>query len=103
MAVRLTVSIPDALAKRMEPYRPLLSPSELMQTALIERLDDLEGVGPDEVWKDRIASFARNLSRRKKARLIAELQRKPDLSAAEKEFLLEVGKAFRPYPTSRRM
>jgi hypothetical protein len=80
------------MAKQMEPY------------SLINRLrlDDLERVGAD-FWQNQISSFARNLSRRKKARLIAELQRKPNLSAAEKEFLLEVGKAFRPYPTSRRM
>jgi propanediol dehydratase small subunit len=80
------------MAKQMEPY------------SLINRLrlDDLERVGPD-FWQDRIASFARNLSRRNKARLIAELQRKPNLSLAEKEFLIEVGNAFRPYPTSRRM
>ena len=104
MAVRRPVSILDALPWRMEPYKQLLSCSfDFMQGELIERLDELKSVGPDDVWKDRIASFARNLSRRKKARLIAELQRKPDLSAAEKEFLLEVGKAFRPYPTSRRM
>lgn len=92
MAVRLTVSIPDALAKRMEPYRPLLSPSELMQSALIEQLNELEGVGIDDVLKDLIASFAKSLPRRKKARLIAELHQKAELSPAEQEFLLEVGK-----------
>ena len=63
-------------------------------------------IGPDDVWKDRIAKLARNLSRRNKARLarlIAELHQKAELSHAEQEFLLELGKAFRPYATSRRM
>ena len=91
MAVRLTVSIPDALAKRMEPHKQLISPSELMQQALIERLNDLEGVGLDDVLKDLISSFAKSLTRRKKARLIAELHQKAELSPAEQEFLLEVG------------
>jgi hypothetical protein len=92
MAVRITVSIPDALAKRMKPHKQLIYPSELMQSALIEQLNELEGVGLDDVLEDLIASFAKSLTRRKKARLIAKLHEKNELSHAEQEFLLEVGK-----------
>lgn len=92
MAIRINCSIPDALAERMEPYKDLISPSELMQNALIERLNDLECVGLDDLLRDRIASFVKGLPRRKKAKLIAELLQKAELTTAEQEFLLEVGK-----------
>lgn len=64
MAVRITVSIPDALAERMEPFKDLISPSEIMQQALTDRLDQLEAQASAANDADRlkacIASFTQS-------------------------------------------
>lgn len=43
MARRFTVSVPDALAQRLDAHRHNLSPSEVMQDALLNALAQLEG------------------------------------------------------------
>ena len=64
VAVRLTVSIPDALAERMEPFKSQISPSELMQTAITSHLENLEASAKaksqSEVLKAAVASFVKD-------------------------------------------
>jgi hypothetical protein len=83
MAQRITVSIPDALADRLETYKDRVSPSEVFQQALELRIEQLQEQDRAQGMAERLRAFA-----------------KPTLDSLEPSYVKAAKKAAHAYLSS---